>query len=154
MLKSGLFNKLLFSIQIEFKRVETSTNYKLLLHPDRQVEVTSSSDAPVVVFDERQIQAQLGQEVVSMRSAMDFGHSLNAAIVLQSSLMSAMGVSLDRVDRQNLTDMPYYMLLKFHAGYESLNAHTGRMVNKYLAKKNSLLANQVFNVDPDLNLKA
>lgn len=89
-----------------------------------------------------------------MRTAVDFGHSLNAAIVLQSSLMSAMGVRLDQVDRQSLSDMPYYMLLKFHVGYEALNAFTGRMVNKYLAKKNSLLANQVFNVHPDLNLKA
>lgn len=141
-------------IQIEFQRVEANTNYKLLLHPDRQVEVTSGSSPTVVVFDERQIQAQLGQEVTSMRTAMDFGHSLNAALVLQSSLMSAMGVKLDQVDRQNLSDMPYYMLLKFHAGYESLHAFTGRMVNRYLAKKNSLLANQVFNVDPDLNLKA
>jgi hypothetical protein len=151
-----IVNICIIFIQIEFERVDASTNYKLFLHPNKEVQVAGSngSGGPLVLFDERHIQSQLAQEVTSMRTAVDFVHSLNVAIVLQTSLMSGLGVTLDRVDRQDLTDMPYYMLLKFHAGYESLNAFTERMVNKYLAKKNSLLANQVFNVDPDLNLRA
>ena len=132
--------------------MDENTNYKLFMQLDKGVDVTSN-DSKVVLFDERQIQSQLAQEVNSLKSAVNFVHTLNVAIVLQNRFMACMGVTLDRTERKDLTNMPYYMLLKFHVGYDSLNAFTTKLINKYLTKKNNLFG-QVLNVDADLNLKA
>ena len=115
-------------------------------------EIVVDSAKTQCIFDEKVFQSLLNQEVTSMLSAISFVKYLNIAIVLHSKFMDSMGIRLDRIKREDVTSMPYYMVLKLNTGYDCLNSYTGKLLNKYLTKKNSLFS-QVYNVDPKLNLK-
>lgn len=124
--------------------------YKLFIEPGKEIVVDSAKTQ--CIFDEKVFQSLLNQEVTSMLSAIKFVKYLNIAIVLHSKFMDSMGIRLDRIKREDVTSMPYYMVLKLNTGYDCLNSYTGKLLNKYLTKKNSLFS-QVYNVDPKLNLK-
>lgn len=128
-----------------------SNNYKLFLSKNDQIEVTSAGLE--CIYDDKLIQSQLISEVNSMKSAYSFTDNLPLALVLQNSFMNAMGVKLNRITRENVTDMPYHMVLKVHSGFDNLHSHMTKMINKYLTRKNNFFG-QVYNIDPDVNLKA
>jgi hypothetical protein len=115
------------------------------------VDVTDNDS--VLIYEDSAIQKLLTSDVSSMRSAYEFTANLDVVIVLQNRFMRVNGLSLDTISRENLSEMPYYIVLKVHSGYQSLNSQMTRLINKHLKKKNSFFG-QVYRIEADVNLKS
>lgn len=120
------------------------------MEPEKSIEITDNESK--CIFDEKFIKGSLDKKVTSMESALDFTNYLNLAIVVHVQMLHVMGVGMSRINKNNLSAMPYYMILKFNSGYDNLNSHTTKMLNKYLTRNNSLLSS-VLNIQPTTNLK-
>lgn len=147
--------------KVEFERVESKiseanskrikpNNYKLLWGADQSLVVTSNEAHSI--YQDKTIQSKITSEVVSFDTAYKVTESLGVAIVCCNMFMGMHGVRPENISHGNVTEMPYYMVLKVHAGYESLNNHVIKLMNKYLKKKNNFFG-QVYNIAPDVNLK-
>ena len=139
---------------IQFKRVNETKKirpncYKIFAEPDKVVDVTS--DEALAIFDENSLSGIINN-VDSFADAHKYVKNLNLIIVINSDFMNKMGITLDRISRKNVTTMPYYIVLKLHAGYDILHNHLIRLMHKHLAKTNSLFE-PIFEIDPTLNLK-
>ena len=132
-------------IKVKFERIDASkselnskfiqsNNYKVFAGSNRVLDVKSNECQSI--YEDKAIQAMLIKDVNSMASAYKFTDNLSVTIVLHNKFMRMSGIQLDMIKRENLTKMPYYVVLKVHAGYDNLNCHITKLINKYLTKKN------------------
>lgn len=145
-------NMIDFQINPNEKEQKNVLKNKYKIFIEANTDIIIDNENPQCIYDEKMIENLMHQDVKSMDNAIKFSKCLSVGIVLHTQLMNSMGISMERIGREDLRSMPYYMVLKFHEGYDSLNKYTQKMLTRYLTKKNSFFG-QVYNVDPNLNLK-
>ncbi len=150
-LKKITFKRVTPEISKKNAKLLDSNKYKIFTSGDRSVTVASNEIQ--VIYDNADIKNLLTNDVNSMKSAYEFTKNLDVVIVIQNRFMGINGLNLGSISRQCLSNLPYYIVLKVHSGYESLNEHMRKLINKHL-KKNNMFFGQVYNVKPDLNLKS